>query len=145
MPTTDGTVGVLGLALKPRTDDLRGSPALDIIGRLLEEGIHVRAHEPRAAAIAPDLPNVRCCGDAYEAVSGCDAVLLATEWEEYLALDWRRVRELMCGEVIVDGRNALDPGLLTNLGFGYIGIGRGAWTDGRRVATSSDALRDEVT
>jgi UDPglucose 6-dehydrogenase len=133
--TSDGAVvGVLGLAFKPDTDDLRGSPALDIIGRLLEEGIQVRAHDPvampKARAI---LPNIHYCDDAYEVTRGSDALLLATEWPEYLLLDWARVHTLMRGRVIFDGRNALDREMLSGLGYTYLAFGRTAppWTNGQ--------------
>jgi UDPglucose 6-dehydrogenase len=118
-------VAVLGLAFKPDTDDLRGSPALDVIGRLLEEGIQVRAHDPKAMAQARlVLPNLHYASDAYEAVTGADAVLLATEWQDYLELDWVAVRKRMRGRVVVDGRNVLNGGLLRALGLDYRGFGR---------------------
>jgi UDPglucose 6-dehydrogenase len=123
----DGCVAVLGLAFKPGTGDVRGSPALEITARLLEGGLKIKAHDPVAIDEARRvLPNIRYERDAYAAVEGSDAVLLATEWEEYLALDWRRVRSLMRGETVIDGRNALDPHLLKQAGFRYIGFGRPA-------------------
>ncbi len=122
----DATIAVLGLAFKPDTDDVREAPALDIIGRLLNAGVGVRAHDPIAMDGARRvLPNVRWCADAYEAVHGSDAVLLATEWGEYLGLDWRAIRDLMRGRVVLDGRNVLDGGALAALGFTYLSIGRG--------------------
>jgi UDPglucose 6-dehydrogenase len=118
-------VAVLGLAFKPETDDLRGSPALEVIGRLLEEGIHVRAHDPKAMARARlILPNLHYAPDAYDALTGADAVLLATEWQDYLELDWVVVRRRMRGRVVVDGRNVLNGDLLRALGFDYRGFGR---------------------
>ncbi|HLF03852.1 MAG TPA: UDP-glucose/GDP-mannose dehydrogenase family protein [Dehalococcoidia bacterium] len=119
------TVGVLGLAFKPETDDVREAPALDIITRLLEDGIQVRAHDPIAAPNARLLlPGVHYCEDAYGVADGSHALLLATEWPEYLALDWREVRSLMRGRVVLDGRNVLDGRLLTTLGFTYLSFGR---------------------
>jgi UDPglucose 6-dehydrogenase len=120
------TVGVLGLAFKPGTDDIREAPALDVIGRLVEEGVHVRAHDPIAMPNAQrNLPNIRYCADAYEVAENCDALLLATEWPEYLELDWRAMRVCMRGDAIVDGRHVLDVGLLSSLGFTCLSIGGG--------------------
>ena len=121
------TVGVLGLAFKPDTDDVRSAPALEIIARLLEEGALVRAHDPVAMTNACRvLPEVQYCRDAYDVATGCDAVLLATEWPEYLSLDWRRIRSRMRGRVVLDGRNALDAAALSALGIDYRAFGRPA-------------------
>jgi len=131
----DATVGVLGLAFKPNTDDLRGAPAVEIIERLLEEGMRVRAHDPVAMANAGAiLPDIQYCRDAYEVAVGCHAILLATEWPEYLQLDWREVRSRMRGRVILDGRNALDRRALVGLGFDYLAFGQ---PPVRRVQDSS--------
>ncbi len=121
------TVGVLGLAFKPDTDDIRGSPALDIIERLLRKGIRVRAHDPAAIAKARRAqPAAAYCSDAYGVALGSDALLLATEWEQYCRLDWRRMRSLMRGRFVLDGRNALDGDGLAELGFQYRAFGRPA-------------------
>ena len=122
----DRVVGVLGLAFKPNTDDLRGSPALDVVGRLLDAGIAVQAHDPQAMGQARLLfPSVRYVDDPYGAVVGVDALLLATEWPIYQTLDWAKVRRLMRGRRVVDGRNVLHAGLLQGLGFDYRAFGRG--------------------
>ncbi|MHB8574693.1 MAG: UDP-glucose dehydrogenase family protein [Dehalococcoidia bacterium] len=122
---TDGTVAVLGLAFKPNTDDVRESPALDVIGRLLEEGIRVRAHDPVAIANAKvHLPQVTYCDDIYETVRHCDAVLVATEWREYLMIDWHRVSAVMRGRTIVDGRNVLSPATLVGTGLEQLAFGQ---------------------
>jgi UDPglucose 6-dehydrogenase len=124
-PATIQSVAVLGLAFKPHTDDLRGSPALDIIGRLLEQGVHVRAHDPQAMEAARrHLANVEYVHDPYAAATGADAVLLATEWPEYLQLDWVRIRTLMRGRLVLDGRNVLHGDRLTELGFEFRSFGR---------------------
>ncbi len=121
----DPTIGVLGLAFKPGTDDLREAPALAVAARLLEAGVRVRAHDPVAVPNAREIaPDIHYCADAYEAVTDCDAVLLATEWPEYLGLDWARARSLMRGAVILDGRNVLDARLLRTLGVTYLSFGR---------------------
>lgn len=132
----DPVVAVLGLSFKPNTDDLRGSPALEVIGRLLENGVRVRAHDPVAMSRArAAMPAVEYGSDAYEVADGADALLLATEWPEYVRLDWARVRELMRGTSIVDGRNVLDQRLLRRLGFIYVSFGRNAAAHRRTIAT----------
>jgi UDPglucose 6-dehydrogenase len=119
------TVGVLGLAFKSDTDDVRGSPSLDIISRLLQQEINVRAHDPAAMHNARRvLPNITFCEDAYDVARGCHVLLLATEWNEYLSLDWEKVLSLMSGRAIVDGRNVLDAEALSRLGFHYTSFGR---------------------
>ena len=119
-------VAVLGLAFKPDTDDLRGAPAIAIIQRLLESGMTVAAHDPVAVPNAQRaLPGIDYAADEYATVSGADVVLLATEWKQYLELDWSRVLELMRGKVVVDGRNVLDIDHMVDLGFRYLGFGRG--------------------
>jgi UDPglucose 6-dehydrogenase len=121
----DPTVAVLGLAFKPGTGDLRGSPALEIIGRLLEAGCRVQAHDPVASpAAARLLPNVRYCDTPYETANGADAALLATEWDDYRSLDWRRIYDVMRGTRVVDGRNCLDGLALEAIGFDYPAFGR---------------------
>ncbi len=118
-------VAILGLAFKPKTDDVRGSPALDVARRLLSRRVAVRAHDPQASANAMRMvPELTCPPDPYEAVAGADAVLLATEWPEYQQLDWILIRELMRGNVVIDGRNVLDLAALSSLGFRYSGFGR---------------------
>jgi UDPglucose 6-dehydrogenase len=121
------SVAVLGLTFKPDTDDLRGSPALDVIARLLAEGVTVKAHDPMAMAHASLLlPSVHYAASAYEAAAGTDALLLATEWPEYLRLDWLRIRHAMRGAFVLDGRNVLPGGILADLGFDYRSFGRPA-------------------
>jgi len=122
---TAPTVAVLGLAFKPNTDDVRESPAIDIVRRLVESGIRVRAHDPVATGNARAiLPDIDYCAEPYEAVANTDGIFLATEWDEYRQLDWPRIRELMRGRVIVDSRNALDGPRLEKLGFRYLSVGR---------------------
>lgn len=123
-PGPGATVGVLGLAHKPGTDDVRGSPALDIIDKLLEEGMHVRAHDPLTPAGAVMRDGLICAGDPYEAARGCDALLLATEWPEYLELRWDKMARLMRGDTVVDGRNVLDAKAVRAAGLRYLSFGR---------------------
>ncbi|MGH9773816.1 MAG: UDP-glucose dehydrogenase family protein [Candidatus Acidiferrales bacterium] len=120
-------IAVLGLAFKPNTDDIRFSPALQLISQLHAEGACVRAYDPeameRASMVAPD---VRYCADAYQAVSGADALVIATEWEDFRRLDWRRIHESMARALVLDGRNLLSPADMRVLGFEYHSIGRPA-------------------
>jgi UDPglucose 6-dehydrogenase len=121
----DTVVAVLGLAFKPGTDDVRGSPGLEVTARLLESGVSVRAHDPLAMAnAAKALPNIAYRECPYETVAGAEAVLVATDWPEYRGLDWARVKRLMRGSRLVDGRNCLDAQALAELGFDYCGFGR---------------------
>lgn len=118
-------IGLLGLAFKPNTDDLREAPSLDIAKVLLAAGAHVRGYDPaameRARAILPD---VEYTADAYELAAGADALVVVTEWNEFRHLDLGRIKETMRTPVVVDGRNIYDPSLMRGLGFTYRGIGR---------------------
>lgn len=119
-------VAVLGLAFKPNTDDLRESPASYVIRRLLNAGIEVRVHDPVAAVPASVAgPGVTAFDSAYEAAIGAHAMILCTEWSEYLDLDWGRMREAMAGRFILDGRNVLDAHAVRSAGLQYRGFGRG--------------------
>lgn len=120
-------IAILGLAFKPGTDDVREAPALEIARKLVEGGAIVRAHDPVAIANARvalgDL--ITFADSPYTCVQGAEALLLATEWEEYKQLDWSRVKSLMRPPyAVLDGRNALDKRRLTELGFFYVGFGR---------------------
>lgn len=119
------TIGVLGLAFKPDTDDMRFAPSIDIIKALQEEGARVQAYDPQAMAKAePQLSGVRFCANAYAAAKGADALLLLTEWEEFGALNFLRVRKSMRHPVLFDGRNSFDPRQMKKAGFEYHGMGR---------------------
>lgn len=120
-------IAVLGLAFKPGTDDVREAPALDIIKYLVDEGAVVAATDPLAIENArPHLPScVKLSPDPYEALVGAQAFLLATEWPQLVALDWKKVKNLMSEPyLVVDGRNALDVRRLVDLGYRYCGFGR---------------------
>lgn len=118
-------VGVLGLAFKPQTDDVRFSPPIELVKRLLAEGASIRAYDPaameRARALLPDL---NYCRDPYEVAREADALLVATEWEEFRNLDWERIRRSMARPLVLDGRNLLDPALMAQRGFEYDSFGR---------------------
>jgi UDPglucose 6-dehydrogenase len=120
------TIGVLGLTFKPETDDMRDSPALPIISRLVGDGAAIRAFDPEGMDQArPLLPeSVAYCRDALDAASGADAVILITEWNEFRALSPVRLKDAMRGLVLVDLRNAWDPIAMRQAGFDYNGIGR---------------------
>jgi UDPglucose 6-dehydrogenase len=118
-------IGVLGIAFKPNTDDIRLAPAIEVIRRLLAEGAVVRATDPeameRARAIFPDL---KYSQDPYEVARGADALLVLTEWEQFRRLDWKRIRSEMARPLVVDGRNMLRPAEMKALGFEYTSFGR---------------------
>jgi UDPglucose 6-dehydrogenase len=119
-------VGVLGLAFKPNTDDMREAPSVEIIHLLQSEGARVRAYDPVAMVNAPlYLHDVTLCQDAYQAADGADAVVIVTEWNEFKHLSLPRLKESMRQPVIVDGRNIYDPEQMKMLGFVYRGMGRG--------------------
>jgi UDPglucose 6-dehydrogenase len=118
-------VGVLGLTFKAHTDDIRFAPSLEIVRRLLAEGASVRAYDPQAMKKTQALfPTVHYAKDPYEASAGADALLLLTEWPEFLKLDWARVHSDMLRPLVLDGRNLLDPARMRELGFEYHSIGR---------------------
>jgi UDPglucose 6-dehydrogenase len=120
------TIAVLGLAFKEDTDDLRESPAVTVVGMLMERGAIVRAHDPAALKhAATRLPDVTLCDDPYEAATGADAVALCTSWADYKTLDFTRLAGAMRGDLVLDGRNFLDPGAIAAAGLRYEGIGRG--------------------
>ena len=120
------TVCVLGLAFKPNTSDVRDAPALHLIDALIRSGATVTAHDPIAidGARAKTGGDVRYCSQMYEAINGCDALVLATEWEEYAGINFRMVRKLMRGNVIFDGRNIFDADEVVKEGLRYVGVGR---------------------
>ncbi|MFB3813669.1 MAG: UDP-glucose/GDP-mannose dehydrogenase family protein [Terriglobales bacterium] len=120
-------LGVLGLAFKGGTDDVRESPAISIIESLLEEGAEVRAYDPAAIENAKQvLPQgaVTYAASAYDAIAGADALLVLTEWEEFKELDFARVRQLLRYPIVIDGRNLFDPQIMREHGFIYLSIGR---------------------
>ncbi len=120
-------IAVLGLSFKPDTDDIRDAPALAIIARLIDRGATVRAHDPiandRAREVLGDAP-VSFFDDMYDAAAGADALLLATEWNQFRSLDFARCAAVMRGVVLVDGRNVFEPEHVTAAGLRYLGVGR---------------------
>ncbi|MDP2830963.1 MAG: nucleotide sugar dehydrogenase, partial [Candidatus Omnitrophota bacterium] len=120
------TIAVLGLAFKPDTDDLRNSPSIDLINTLIQEGAKIKVYDPKAMEKAAKiLKHVVFCKDAYQAVEDADCLIIATEWNEFKELDFLKLKKKLKRALIVDGRNIYDPKLLVDLGFTYIGVGRG--------------------
>ena len=120
------TIAVLGLTFKPETDDMRDSPSISILARLVGDGATVRAFDPegmvQARAVLP--AGVEYCRDALDAATGADALVLVTEWNEFRALSPVRLRDAMRGRVLVDLRNVYDPVAMRQAGFAYSSIGR---------------------
>jgi len=118
-------IGVLGLAFKPNTDDIRFAPAMDLVQRLVAEGARVRAYDPEAMEKARTvLPQVEYVQSPYDVAKDAEAVLIATEWDEFRKLDWEKIRDTMARPLILDGRNLLSPGEMKKLGFEYRSFGR---------------------
>ncbi len=116
-------IAILGLAFKPDTDDVRESPALDIVPLLLEEGAEVWTYDP--VARETNLPDSRRATDVWQALEGASAAVLVTEWDSLRNLDWPRARSMMSEPAIIfDGRNALDPAVITAAGLTYMAVGR---------------------
>jgi UDPglucose 6-dehydrogenase len=123
------TIALLGLAFKPNTDDMREASSLVLSARLQADGAKVRVFDPVAEHEARSLiQGVHFATDALDAVQGADAVVLVTEWAEFVALDWAAVAEGMGGALVLDGRNALDADAVRAAGLIYEGIGRGTLT-----------------
>jgi UDPglucose 6-dehydrogenase len=123
------TIGILGLAFKPDTDDIREAPSIRILEGLLGEGASLRLYDPRAAAnlqcIHPEREGkIHYCSSAYDAASGAHALLLLTEWDEFRNLDLAKMRSQMEVPILLDGRNLYDPSQARAAGFEYISIGR---------------------
>jgi UDPglucose 6-dehydrogenase len=126
------TVAVLGIAFKPNTDDLREAKALEIIARLLASGAKVRAYDPIAMEKAREIfPQIEYSEHAIDAAKEADAVVLVTEWNEFKFLNLEKLKNVMRGNVLFDGRNVYDPDRMKRLGFDYHCIGRG--TNGQQI------------
>ncbi len=118
-------IGVLGLAFKPNTDDMRFAPSIDIIGYLKKEGAVIKAYDPKAMAKAKAImPDIIYCASPYEVAENSECLLILTEWDEFLNLDWVKIKSLLKLPIVVDGRNILDPKTMNEMGFIYRGVGR---------------------
>jgi UDPglucose 6-dehydrogenase len=119
------TVAILGLTFKPNTDDMRDSPSLDIIPALVKAGAKVRAFDPEGTEEAKKLlTGIEYVEDAYDALNGADVLTIITEWNEFRALDLKRVKSLLKSPVVVDLRNVWDPVEMRQAGFTYVSVGR---------------------
>ncbi|MFH1846956.1 MAG: UDP-glucose/GDP-mannose dehydrogenase family protein [Candidatus Omnitrophota bacterium] len=123
---SDKTIGVWGLAFKPKTDDMRCAPSVDIIERLIKEGARIKVFDPAAMDNAKKEfgDKVLYCKDAYDTAIDADCVVLMTEWNEFKELDWGKLKKSMKQPIIIDGRNIYDPEKLKDMGFKYMGMGR---------------------
>jgi len=124
----DKKIGVLGLAFKQNTDDVRMSPAIDLCQRLLKDGASLRVFDPKAMdkakAVLPPSPTITYVTDMNEIATGCDAVVVATEWPEFKQLDLDRARQAMTHPILFDGRNLFDPAEMARRGWVYKSVGR---------------------
>ena len=121
----DKKIAVLGLAFKQNTDDVRSSPAIDLCQRMLKEGATLRVHDPKAMDKARAvLPNATFVDDMNDVAQGCDAIVVATEWDEFKKLDLERSRKALSAPIMFDGRNLFDPQEMEKLGWIYKSIGR---------------------
>jgi len=127
VPELEGkTIGIWGLAFKPKTDDIREAPSIVIINELQRLGVKVKAFDPEAKENAKKiLKDIEYCKSPYETVEGCDALVIVTEWNEFRTLDKEKIKKLMKCPNIIDSRNVYEPDKMKEIGFNYIGIGRG--------------------
>jgi nucleotide sugar dehydrogenase len=120
------TIGILGLAFKPNTDDIRDAPALTIARTLINQGATVRAYDPVAMEnVRAELPGIELVKDPYAVADGADILVVLTDWNEFKQLDMKRVKSLLNEPLLVDGRNIYKPEDMHALGFVYRGVGRG--------------------
>lgn len=118
-------IGLLGLAFKANTDDIRFAPSIELIKKLQIEGVRVSAFDPQAREkICERFPDLICTADAYETARDADALLIVTEWPEFRELDWKRVHQIMARPLVLDGRNLLSAEEMSALGFEYQSVGR---------------------
>ncbi len=118
-------IGLLGLAFKGNTDDIRSSVAVKLALRLIEEGAVLAAFDPKGMEkCAIEHPSIPLVADPYAAANGADALVIATEWTQFRDLDWKRIKDSMRTPVVFDGRNLMDRSHMIALGFEYHCIGR---------------------
>ncbi len=119
------TIGVLGLAFKPNTDDMRFAPSIDIIAELQRDGAKIKVYDPKAMEKAKGiLKDVEYCSNPYDVAKDSEALVVATEWSEFKELDLKKIKSLMKRPLIIDGRNIYNPEHMEKEGFAYISIGR---------------------
>ena len=120
-------IAVWRLTFKPNTDDIRSSVAIDLVADLLREGAHVTAYDPKGMEKAREVKSIaeaKLASSALEAVNGAEALIIATEWDEFANVDLVLVKEKMTTPIVFDGRNLFDPETMGELGFRYHSIGR---------------------
>ncbi len=121
----DKRIGILGLAFKPGTDDIRFAPATELIRKLLQEHARIQVHDPQAMERMKSVfPSLHYCADPHEAAENAEALMIVTEWPEFKNLDWERVKHSMLRPLILDGRNLLNGDVMAALGFEYQGVGK---------------------
>lgn len=121
----DKRIGILGLAFKPETDDIRFAPAMELIRGLIQESAQLQVYDPQAMEKTKALfPSIRYCETAYQAAENAEALMIATEWPLFRSLDWKLIHQSMSRPLILDGRNLLDGQEMRALGFEYQGIGK---------------------
>ena len=119
----DSTVAILGLAFKVNTDDVRYSPAINIINKLVEVGVKIKAYDPIAMEnMKQVMPNLYCAANVIEAVQDADLVLILTEWPEFKDLDWQQIKKVVKQPNVFDARNIINDNMLENLGFKFASI-----------------------
>ncbi|MCK4576340.1 UDP-glucose/GDP-mannose dehydrogenase family protein [candidate division WOR-3 bacterium] len=119
------SVGILGLSFKPDTDDIRYAPSIDIIGELLQEGVKIKAYDPKAMErMKVIIPGITYCKDPYEVCEDSDALVVLTEWDEFKNLKVKKIKKLLRTPILIDGRNIFDPKSIEDEGFIYSGVGR---------------------
>ncbi len=134
-------IGLLGLAFKPNTDDMREAPSITIAKLLDEAGATVKGYDPVAMKVAEQvIPGISLCKDPYEVAQGCDALVIITDWNEFKSLDMERIKQLMRQPLLIDGRNIYDPQTMKEMGFVYRGFGRGYDSTHEAIAAINGAL-----
>ena len=136
---------MLGLAFKGETDDIRESPAVQLVEMLLAEGCSVSAFDPaamkRTENVLPQTSNLSYAANAYAAAADADALLILTDWSEFASLDLDRLNKTLRYPIVIDGRNMYDPNVMTQHGFTYLSIGRPAAYPVRAAAAASPSTR----
>ncbi len=119
-------IGILGLSFKPNTDDMRSAPSIDIVNALVQHGAIITAYDPVALENAKVIfgNTIAYCNNIYETIKGCDALVILTEWEEFITMDLGKIKKLLKQPIIIDGRNVFKPEKMLALGFDYYSIGR---------------------
>lgn len=136
------TVGVLGLAFKENTDDIRESPALTVVRLLINQGAKVKAYDPVAMPnSSKEVAGIEMCNDPYEAATDANGLIIMTPWNEFKQLDMQRVKDSMAEPIMIDGRNMYSPAAMKELGFTYRGVGRGY--NGEGITAENEEILSE--